>query len=204
MHERMRTLIAALLVATPLHAAKYSGSVNKVVDGDTFWLCDDTGCYKFRVCGINTPERGEPGYAESKTALATIVKGKPVRCVLVGGGTPCDGKSKPASSDRFVAQCFAQASDIARTMVEQGFACDKLSSREATTPKGETATLARRACKRAHQSFGSCGLSDFSVGVYLNPRNRTLLDVPYAKQVHPDACGAGGRLFLITHSPRTL
>src|SRR5262245_2161563 len=63
---------------------------------------------------------------KAKTALATIVKGKPVRCVLVGGGTPCDGKSKPASSDRFVAQCFAQASDIARTMVEQGFACEHI------------------------------------------------------------------------------
>jgi endonuclease YncB( thermonuclease family) len=41
-------------------------------------------------------------------------------------GTPCDGKSKPVSSDRFVAQCFAQASDIATTMVEQGFACDRI------------------------------------------------------------------------------
>jgi micrococcal nuclease len=116
----------ALIVAATAHAAEYSGSVNKVVDGDTFWLCDDTGCYKFRVCGINPPERGEPGYTESKTALATIVNGKPVRCVLVGGGTPCDGKSKPVSSDRFVAQCFAQASDIATTMVEQGFACDRI------------------------------------------------------------------------------
>src|SRR5262245_20811748 len=38
-----------------------------------------------------------------------------------------------------------------------------LSSREATTPKGETATLARRTCRRAH-SFGLCGLFDFSLG----------------------------------------
>ena len=118
-------LLLGVLSATA-HAAEYTGSVNKVVDGDTFWLCDDSGCYKFRVCGINAPERGEPGYAESKAALATVVKGKPVRCVLVGGGTPCDGKSKPVSSDRFVAQCFAQASDIGTTMVEQGFACDRM------------------------------------------------------------------------------
>jgi len=123
----MRPWLLLLVVpSATAHSAEYTGSVNKVVDGDTFWLCDDNGCYKFRVCGIDTPEKGEPGYAESKTALATIVKGKPVRCVLVGGGTPCDGKSKPASSDRFVAQCFAQASDIARTMVEQGFACEHI------------------------------------------------------------------------------
>src|SRR5262245_28274856 len=69
-------LLAALSATAP--AAEYTGSVNKVVDGDTFWLCDDTGRYKFRVCGINAPERGKPGYAESKAGLATVVKGKPV------------------------------------------------------------------------------------------------------------------------------
>jgi micrococcal nuclease len=94
-------LLFVVMSAATAHAAEYTGSVNKVVDGDTFWLCDDSGCYKFRVCGINTPGRDEPGYAESKAALAVVVKGKPVRCVLVGGGTPCDGKSKPVSSDRF-------------------------------------------------------------------------------------------------------
>jgi hypothetical protein len=55
---------------------------------------------------------------------ATVLSGKPVRCVQVGGGTPCDGRSKPTNRDRIVAQCFAEESDIAATMVEGGFACD--------------------------------------------------------------------------------
>ncbi|HEX5932261.1 MAG TPA: thermonuclease family protein, partial [Methyloceanibacter sp.] len=105
-------------------AVEFTGSVDKIADGDTFWVCDTTACHKIRVCGINAPERGDPGYAESGIALATVLSGKPVRCVQVGGGTPCDGRSKPTNRDRIVAQCFAEESDIAATMVEGGFACD--------------------------------------------------------------------------------
>src|SRR5262245_56286078 len=147
----MRPWLLLLVVpSATAHSAEYTGSVNKVVDGDTFWLCDDNGCYKFRVCGIDTPEKGEPGYAESKTALATIVKGKPVRCVLVGGGTPCDGKSSlPVATD-------LSLNASRRPVTSQGqwwskvLPASTLSSQEATTPKGETATLARRTCRRAH------------------------------------------------------
>ncbi len=38
--------------------------------------------------------------------MAEMVEGKEVRCIQVGGGTPCDGRSRPTNRDRIVAQCF--------------------------------------------------------------------------------------------------
>lgn len=105
-------------------AAEISGSVDKVVDGDTFWLCEETVCHKIRLCGIDAPERGEAGYRRAGEALASMVKDKTVRCIQVGGGTPCDGRSKPTNRGRIVAQCFASQSDIAGELVRGGFACD--------------------------------------------------------------------------------
>jgi endonuclease YncB( thermonuclease family) len=105
-------------------AAEFSGSVDKVADGDTFWLCDAVACHKIRLCGVNAPEKGEPGYQTSTEALKLRVEGKVVRCVQVGNGTPCDRRSKPTSYDRIVAQCFVDGADLSASMVEQGFACD--------------------------------------------------------------------------------
>ena len=123
--HRLGIVLAVLIVVTATtHAAEFSGSVDKIVDGDTFWVCDASACNKIRVCGINSPEKGKPGYRESGEALTQLVEGKVVRCVQVGSGTPCDGRSKPTNHDRIVAQCFAGDIDIAVPLVEQGFACD--------------------------------------------------------------------------------
>jgi micrococcal nuclease len=121
----------AILVAVTLcwatataGAAELSGSVDKIADGDTFWICDATACNKIRLCGADAPEKKEPGYHESAEGLRKLVEGKVVRRVQVGNGTPCDGRSKPTNYDRIVAQCFVDGADIAVPMVEQGFACD--------------------------------------------------------------------------------
>jgi endonuclease YncB( thermonuclease family) len=53
-----------------------------------------------------------------------MVEGKIVHCLQVGEGTPCDGKSKPTSRDRIVAQCFLDKLDIAEEMSKSGTACD--------------------------------------------------------------------------------
>lgn len=120
----MFVAVAFCTVTTALSAAEYSGSVDNVADGDTFWVCDEKACHKIRLCGADAPERGEPGYQRSADALRQLVEGKVVRCVQVGSGTPCDGRSKPTNYDRIVAQCFVDRADIAASMVEQGFACD--------------------------------------------------------------------------------
>ena len=121
------TLVAALALCfstVTLGAAEFAGSANRIVDGDTFWVCDANACHKIRICGINAPEKGEPGYQESGEGLKKLSAGSSVRCIQVGSGTPCDGRSKPTSHDGIVAQCFADGADMAAILVEHGYACD--------------------------------------------------------------------------------
>jgi endonuclease YncB( thermonuclease family) len=122
--ELFVAVIAISLVAATAYAAEFTGSVDKIADGDTFWVCDESACHKIRLCGADAPEQGEPGYQRSVEGLTQLVKGKIVRCIQVGNGTPCDGRSKPTNYDRIVAQCFVDGDDIAVPLVEKGFACD--------------------------------------------------------------------------------
>src|SRR5262245_20434293 len=117
-------MLALLLTPLPVHAAQISGSVDRTIDGDTFWLCDPVACHKIRLCGVDAPERGDRGSVESTNALDELVRGKEVVCVQVGGGTPCDGRSRPTNRDRIVAQCTVDGIDIAAHLVQAGLACD--------------------------------------------------------------------------------
>ena len=106
-------VVAILWTGASATADEFSGTVDRVVDGDTFWVCDGTACHKIRLCGADAPEKGEDRYRESAEALEALVRGKSVHCVQVGGGTPCDGRSRPTNRDRIVAQCFVGEIDIA-------------------------------------------------------------------------------------------
>src|SRR5207244_1059642 len=79
-----------------------------------------------RLCGVDSPERGHPGYQRATVALTQLLHGKTVRCLQVGAraGTPCDRRSRPRSRDRIVAQCFVGNLDVAAEMVRGGDACD--------------------------------------------------------------------------------
>ncbi len=96
------------------------GPVTRVADGDTFTI----GSQRVRICGINSPERGERGYAEAGANIERMTAGQTVECRQVGNGTPCDGRSSPASYDRIVAQCFVGGRDIAAEQVRAGHAVD--------------------------------------------------------------------------------
>ena len=65
-----------------------------------------------------------PATARSANYLRKRVKGKTIKCTPVGQGTPCDGRSKPRSYDRIVAQCFVDGKDLAAEMVKAGYARD--------------------------------------------------------------------------------
>ena len=107
-------------------AADLTGKAGKVVDGDTLWVCDRSACHKIRLCGIDAPELTDPRGPAARLALQSLVRSKTIKCVPVGEGTVCDGRSKPTSYDRIVAQCFVSQSDLAAEMVDEGHACDWL------------------------------------------------------------------------------
>lgn len=113
-------LAAILSTSLPAAAAEVTGRVTYVTDGDTFEI-DAT---RIRLCGIDAPERGEANYKPAKDALAVIVEGRDVRCIQVGGGTVCDGRSRPTNGNRIVAQCFVDDQDLAEAMTRAGHACD--------------------------------------------------------------------------------
>ena len=110
-------------LATTAHAQTLSGPMTRAVDGDTFDLNVRGQIVRFRLCGIDAPERGMPGSAQATALIAGMV-GEVVQCVPVGAGTPCDGRSRTMNRGRVVAQCFIGDADIARLLVERGLARD--------------------------------------------------------------------------------
>jgi endonuclease YncB( thermonuclease family) len=120
---RVIVFVACHTVGTAM-ATEIVGTVGRVVDGDTLYVCDERLCEKIRICGINAPELSDRRGKEARAALASIVNDKHVRCAPVGEGTVCDGRSKRISRDRIVAQCFIGKYDVAEMLVERGYACD--------------------------------------------------------------------------------
>jgi endonuclease YncB( thermonuclease family) len=121
---RLCAAAVALMLALPAVAADYLGKVTSVADDDTFTMESETGKVRVRICGIDAPERGQPGYGQAAGVLAYMIEGKTVHCLQVGEGTVCDGKSKPTSHDRIVAQRFLDKLDVAEEMAKSGTACD--------------------------------------------------------------------------------
>ncbi|WP_394689019.1 thermonuclease family protein [Hoeflea sp.] len=111
------TLIA---LASPTAAESIEGHIDHVTDGDTFAFPG----LNIRICGIEAPERGAPGFDAATQALEAIIGTKTVKCLPVGAGTICDGRSKTINRKRVVAQCFVDDVDIGAEMVRRGHACD--------------------------------------------------------------------------------
>jgi len=122
---RISLFVLAMLLPNAAFA-EIVGEGRNVIDGDTFEIKLPSRSVKIRICGIDAPESGEPGSREAWAMLSQLVHRKTVRCVQVNQppGTVCDGKSKPLSRDRIVAQCFVDGTDIGAEMVRSGHACD--------------------------------------------------------------------------------
>ncbi len=119
----MRYLIAALLMAFPLHAADLSGTP-KVTSGDTFVLDRQ----KLRLFGIRAP--GKRQYcpdpsggvfdcgARSEEFLKELVRRADIRCDIV----------VPGSTERLAAvRCEHDGTDLGLSLVQAGFAQARLS-----------------------------------------------------------------------------
>lgn len=65
-------------------AYNFPGTIERWVDGDTLWVVVDLGFrmsvrLDFRLYGVDTPERGKPGYREAASFVSTYAPiGKPV------------------------------------------------------------------------------------------------------------------------------
>ena len=94
--------------------------ISRIVDGDTFDVAGET----IRLCGVDAPEHGDNGFAEAIVALSEITTKRSVRCLQVGGGTVCDGRSRSTNNGRVVAQCFVGEQDLAAELMRRGVVCD--------------------------------------------------------------------------------
>src|SRR5712672_1250499 len=121
---RLLAAMVAAFVCSPAIAADYLGKVLAVSDGDTFTMEVDGAKVRVRICGIDAPERGQPGYGQAAGVLSNLIEGKTVHCLQVGEGTVCDGRSKPTNRGRIVAQCFLDKTDVAEHLVRSHTACD--------------------------------------------------------------------------------
>lgn len=111
-----------LLLLPTVAMADITGTVSKVIDGDTFELCGSEGCQKIRLCGIDAPEEGDLGYQTAKDALKALVYGVEVACSRATDVKPiCNSRNK--SRDRLVAACGIDGSDIGAQLMLQGVAC---------------------------------------------------------------------------------
>lgn len=115
---------ALMLLIAPVNAADFVGPVTHMVDGDTFDMRIPGETIRIRLCGVDTPERGATGFKAAKRLLASQIDGRRIRCVPVGDGTVCDGRSPKKSWDRHVAQCYMGTDDIALPLIRAGLACD--------------------------------------------------------------------------------
>lgn len=72
-------LLGLLLLGGTGHAQTWSGTVQRVIDGDSFRMKSTEGnVWEVRLTEIDAPERGQPHYAQSRAALRALVGGKPV------------------------------------------------------------------------------------------------------------------------------
>ncbi len=125
---QISVVLAALLGLTgPARAADLHGIGKSVTEGDEFVLCEVGACTDIRLCGLDTPSRGRPGYDATVAALAKLVVGKPVLCRPVGEGSVCDKHTAKISRGRTVAQCFVEeyAIDVAGALIAAGLGCDR-------------------------------------------------------------------------------
>lgn len=96
-------------------------AVERVIDGDTVVMAIDLGNKitwrdSFRLMGIDTPERGQPGYASATAYLAG----------LIGVGLSRVTTHKPDKYGRWLADLFIETDGgelhVNRLMVVEGYA----------------------------------------------------------------------------------
>lgn len=116
------TLILMILIALALTActgdivtsAGETGTVTRVIDGDTIDVDINGTVYRVRYVGMNTPERDEPCYSSAVQANAGYVEGQRVRLVR--------DESDTDRYDRLLRYVYVGDTFVNQALVEEGFA----------------------------------------------------------------------------------
>lgn len=91
--------------------------VIRVIDGDTFTIAYDGEPTSVRILGIDTPERGQPGYTEATEALRGLIASKTVTITFD------DPKGhKRDHFGRLLCQVDVDGVDVGRVMLDRGLA----------------------------------------------------------------------------------
>lgn len=97
-----------------------AGVVTEVIDGDTLEV---EGIGRVRLIGIDTPERGECGFATASQRLADLVEGRSV--VLVPGASDDVDRY-----DRLLRYVEVDGTDAGLSLIESGLAVSRYDSRD--------------------------------------------------------------------------
>lgn len=99
--------------------AWHEAAVAEVIDGDTIVVAfpnAPTGQEKVRLVGVDTPERGQRWYAESRSALAELVMGRTVRLEFEG-----DHPARRDKYGRLLAYLLLDDRNVNVEMIRQGW-----------------------------------------------------------------------------------
>lgn len=91
-----------------------TGTVTRVVDGDTIEVRIDGRTYSVRYVGINTPESDEPCFADARTANSTLVSGQTVTLVK--------DTSETDRYDRLLRYIYVGTTFVNAELIRQGYA----------------------------------------------------------------------------------
>jgi micrococcal nuclease len=99
---------------TPATTKNYeaSGYCPYVVDGDTI---DVDGVGRIRFVGVNTPERGQPGYQEAKDFVSSLCLGKTV-------GLDIDNAKHYDKYGRVLAVVYSGDTNVNAELLKRGYA----------------------------------------------------------------------------------
>lgn len=99
---------------------KYRGTVTRVVDGDTVDMKVDLGFrtfmeLRFRLHGIDTPERGKPGWVAATDHLMDLTAGLDI---------VAETRKDPDNFGRWLCVLYGDGLNINQRMIDDGYAVE--------------------------------------------------------------------------------
>ena len=125
-------MIIALAMVAPASAQNlpdcglytYAAKITRVVDGDTVDADVDLGFNvwrhneRLRLDGVDTPERGEPGYDEATEALSRRISGRSVYICTVPAKRST--KEQTGKYGRYLATIWYEGRNINQWLLDEG------------------------------------------------------------------------------------